>query len=320
MNKATFPITQNKFYSPILRLLSDSKVHKIEQIRQQLADNFHLTEKELKMKLPSGDETVFANRFRWARNDLIKYGYVESPEIGELKITQAGLKLFKQKKRITKDRISKVNQLSESKETLPSDSTQEKINIDNEIENQLIQQQGILPTESPDDQINEVITKAQADLPNKLIKLLRSKDPTFFEVAVNELIQVIYKGKQNTHEGGPGDGGIDGIIEVDDLGLDVIYIQAKRYQEGNLVGESELQKFVGALARHHATRGVFITASDFHHNTIQYVKSLNNQPMVKLINGMELVQKMIKHQVGIKTTEYKLKGIKDEYFDSTSTK
>lgn len=314
MNKSVFSITQNSFYTPILRFLSDGKIYKVQELREKLIYNFHLKEDELNLKLESGSETVFANRFRWARFHLRKAGLISSISLDEAKITPKGLSLFKRKQKITKDKI------------LPKSKKEGAVNIgkqSREIENEKdlvheILSEEQLPEDTPDDQIQEIITKNERTLPKELLQLLRGKDPAFFEKVVIELIEELYGSvEKSEHTGGFDDKGIDGIVKPDKFGFEAIYIQAKRYKDGNMVGRSELSKFVGDLMRHNALRGVFITTSDFYYDAIEFWKDLRNQPKVILINGPELVKLMIENEIGVKPNKYTLKSINEDYFNKS---
>lgn len=169
----------------------------------------------------------------------------------------------------------------------------------------------------PEEMLEKVYRRFRANLENELLDRLENVSPEFFErLVVDLLLKMGYGGNREDAGkavGRTGDGGIDGVIKEDRLGLDVVYIQAKRWTEG-VVGRSEVQKFVGALHGRHAKKGVFITLSDFTKDAREYVRNIDAK--IALIDGRELARLMVDHDVGVsKVMSYDIKRIDSDYFE-----
>jgi len=315
VNSGSFPVTQNKFYAPILGLLAMEQQISLDELRQKLIERLKLKQSDLKIKLESGD-TVFENRFSWARNDLRRFGYITTPEIGHFRITPLGLSFYKSKQKATKRELIKKAKSSNGKSsTKEVDSTlQEQVQTDEEVTVAIAEQHNDTSQEqSPDERMQIIIKEIKDSLPDTLLSLLRSNTSDFFEKVANEVIQKMCNGKAIIPTGGAGDGGIDGIIYEDELGFERIYVQSKRYHEGKDINELDLRSFVGSLDAQHATKGVYVTASAFHINSVKYVNSLHNAK-VRLIDGKQLVELMQRYGIGLKISNYTLVQIDDKYF------
>lgn len=281
---------------PLLQYASDGK--------EYLADVFNLSNEERKELLPSGQQTVFDNRVGWARTHLKKAVLLEYPKRGFFQITERGKDLLIQNP--TKINIKFLNQFPEHIEFLNSKKDNDK------SEPEIIEISETTPQES----IEFGYQKIRKELELELLNRVKSCSPDFFErLVVDLLVKMGYGGSRRDAGraiGKSGDGGIDGIIKEDKLGLDIVYIQAKRW-DNTVVGRPEIQKFVGALHGQRARKGVFITTSRFSQEAREYVSIIDSK--IVLIDGQELAQLMIDNHVGVSTVSiYEIKKIDSDYF------
>lgn len=286
---------------PLLNHLKDGKEHSNQDIYETLEKQFKLTDEERRRLLPSGKQRVFINRVAWAKSHLKQARLLESPQRGVYKITPRGLKSLEEvKDRMTIKYLMKYNEFQEFKAKRTKDDTPH----DNEDDNM-----------TPQEIIELGYKKITTDLSISLIEIIKSCSSRFFEKLVIDLILAMGYGGSREDAGsltgkGPDDG-IDGIINEDKLGLDVIYIQAKRW-DGN-ISRPEIQKFAGALLGKKARKGIFITTSSFTKDSIEYVKSIDAK--IILIDGLKLSELMIAYNVGVSSTQvYEIKKVDSDYF------
>jgi len=290
---------------PLLKYIADGKEHSKREATDGLAKIFLLSDAERKELLPSGQQAVFDNRVGWARTYLKKAGLLESTKWGYFKITQRGLNVLqKQPPKIDVEFLKQFSEFVEFKKI----TKKKKMEVKGQAEFTTIQ--------TPEELLETGYNMIRQELIQELLNKTKGCSPDFFERLVIELlINMGYGGsRQDAGKaiGKSGDGGIDGIINEDRLGLDNIYIQAKRWGEG-VVGSPEIQKFVGALAGKKAKKGIFITTSTFSKNAIDYAASLENK--VVLIGGEQLANLMIDFNVGVsKYGLYEIKKIDTDYF------
>lgn len=275
---------------PVLKSVADGKEHKFREIADSIAKNFGLTEEELGCLLPSGNQSIFDNRVGWAKTYLKKACLIEYKGKGVLKITERG-------KQVLKDSPQKID-----------NKFLKQYDEFNEFQNKV----------NPKEEKQETETDYKNQTPEELLDKIRNVSPSFFEkLVVALLVKMGYGGSikdAGQAIGRTGDEGIDGIIKEDKLGLDVIYIQAKRWKENNVIGRPEIQKFVGALAGQGAKKGVFITASSFTKEALDY-KPMNDTKVI-LIDGMKLANLMIEYNLGVAQLHcYELKKLDNDYFD-----
>ncbi|MGA2407166.1 MAG: restriction endonuclease [Bacteroidales bacterium] len=293
-----------KIMLPLLQKHSDKEEHNFWNLVEELSQNFKLSEEEQKELLPSGQATIIANRVGWARTYLKKAGLIESPKRRFTKITQRGSDVLMQN--IHEINISFLKQFPEFVEfqNLKHEGTE-----------------GIEPVEminqTPEENLEIAYQRLRKSLAQDLINRVIELSPSFFERLVVELLVSMGYGGSIKDAGKAigkiGDEAIDGTIKEDKLGLDIIYIQAKRWQPGNIVARPEIQKFVGALAGQGAKKGIFITTSSFTKEAQEY--SPKNETKIVLINGEQLAQLMIDHNIGVSTVNiYELKRIDNDYF------
>jgi restriction system protein len=287
---------------PLLKFYSDGKDHPFREAIEALALHFKLTEQERKEILPSGQQEIFDNRIGWARTYMKKAGLIEAPRRGVNRITPRGLDVLRKKP----EKID-VNYLTQFKEFQefrvlrhPKQDEEQEAEADNK---------------TPEEALENAYQKIRDDLAADLRERLKTCSPAFFErLVVEVIVKMGYGGTRldaGKAIGKSGDGGIDGIIKEDKLGLDAIYIQAKRWE--NTVGRPEIQKFVGALTGQRAKKGLFITTSEFSAESEDYVSRIDAK--VVLIDGETLAQLMIDHGVGVSTVNtYELKKVDSDYF------
>lgn len=288
---------------PLLRLAADGKEHSSQDAVEYLADEFGLGEEERQELLPSGKQARFDNRVAWARSYFKQAKLVENTRRGFFRITSRGLELLNS----SPDQINKktLEQYPEfiAFQNIRSEATDPQTTIE-------------IPEQQTPEELLENAHKALSDgLAGEILRRVKDCSPSFFERLVVELlVRMGYGGTLADAArviGRSGDEGIDGIINEDRLGLDAVYIQAKRWE--GIVGRPEIQKFVGALQGQRAHKGVFITTSDFTKEAQEYVKNITNK--VVLINGLRLTSLMIENNVGVSVAAtYEIKKIDSDYF------
>lgn len=293
---------------PLLEVASDGKEHYIHDAVNELAQFFQLTEEEKTKLLSSGQQPVFYNRVGWARTYLKKAGLVDDPKRGYFQITTRGQKVLDSKpEKIDMKFLRQFPEYIEfRKTTQPTDDPSEIDKTSDEL--------------TPEEALEEAYQKIREDLANELLEYVIKSTPGFFEKLVVELlVNMGYGGSRREAAravGKSGDEGIDGIIDEDRLGLSTIYIQAKKWKDGNSVGRPEIQKFVGALQGQRAKKGIFITTSHFTESAIDYARNIDTK--VVLIDGKRLSELMIDHGVGVAhSTTYEIKSLDTDYFESS---
>ena len=291
---------------PLLEFISDGKEYKMRNVTDELALRFGVTEEEQKELLPSGVAPIFYNRTAWAKTYLKKAGLIDSPKQGIVVISKRGLEVLKKKP--SSINVKFLKQFSEFVEF-------QTTKRENETEIETSEEQSI---QTPEESLETAYQKIRKSLASELINKVVELSPAFFEKLVVELlVKMGYGGSikdAGKAMGKSGDEGIDGTIKEDKLGLDIIYIQAKRWKPGNVVGRPELQKFVGALAGQGAKKGIFITTSNFTKEAIEYTP--RNETKIVLIDGQQLAQLMIDYNLGCTPQQtYEVKKLDSDYFD-----
>lgn len=291
------------FFKPLLEIAADRKEHSMKEARELIANNMNLSEADLKELLPSGTQTKYDNRIAWAKSYFVQAKVLEAPRRAYFRITDRGLELLK--KGYNRIDIKILNQYPEFVEfhTMKAASS-----TDNG-------QQDTLHLETPEETLQKAYQNIRSDLAAEILEKIKGNSPQFFErLVVDIMISLGYGGSRadaGKSIGQSGDEGIDGIIKEDRLGLDVIYLQAKRWD--GTVGRPEVQKFVGALHGKRAKKGVFITTGRFSDDALRYVESID--PKVILIDGRTLTELIIDHGLGTSTTaKYEIKRIDTDYF------
>lgn len=293
---------------PVLKISEDGNAHKFRDSIELLADEFSLTDEERREILPSGSQAVFDNRVGWALSYLKQAGLLDSPKRGFFQITKRGKELLDSGlSRIDNSVLERFEEFQDFKNRKKKkDATQSTDTI-------------VASTDSdqtPEDQIASAYRTIKAGIQKEILENIMNSSSAFFERLVIDLIvRMGYGGSRSDAGraiGKSGDEGIDGIINEDKLGLDVIYLQAKRW-EGS-VGRPEIQKFAGALQGQRARKGIFITTSSFSSKALEYVCTIDSK--IILIDGDRLSSLMFEHSVGVSTSGiYELKKIDSDYFE-----
>ena len=287
---------------PFLRILSDGEEHTTIETNQKLAAYFSLTDNELNEFLPSGVAKTFPNRVAWAKSHFKMAGLLENTKRSSFKITEGGKQLLRTNPSEINLRILRtIPAYQERTGRTPEDS---KVDIE-------ISQINATPEEI----IENSYLIIRKNLAQELLFKIKNSSPAFFETLVVELlVKMGYGGSikdAGQSIGRSGDEGIDGIIKEDKLGLDIIYIQAKRWE--NVVGRPEIQKFVGALAGQGAKKGVFISTSRYTKEARDYQP--RNETKIVLIDGEQLAELMIDHNLAVSTVNtIEIKRIDNDYF------
>ena len=289
---------------PLLQLAADQQEHALRETIDALADEFNLTDEDRNELLPSGRQATFHNRVGWARTYLKKAGLLKSTRRGYYQITERGLSVLADKPTAISAKF--LNQFPEFQEF---QSASKKTVSDNGPEEEEDSKQ------TPEEVLEQAVQSLNDSLAADLVQTIKECSPSFFEqLVVDLLVTMGYGGTRKDAGqtvGRSGDGGIDGIIKEDRLGLDVIYIQAKRWE--NPVGRPEIQKFAGALQGMRAKKGIFITTSSFTKEAWDYVSRIDSK--IILINGHKLAGFMIEHNVGVSPAmTYVVKRIDTDYF------
>jgi restriction system protein len=290
---------------PLLKLTSDAKEHQIRGAVNTLADQFKLTEAERKETLPSGGG-IFDNRVGWARTYLKKAGLPSYPKRMHFQITERGQAVLS--KNPMKIDVQFLRQFPEFVEfQAPKKEDDERIAADAHEES----------SETPEELLASGYLKLRKQLESDLLARVKACSPDFFERLVVRLLTAMGYGGSLADAGKAigksGDGGIDGIIKEDKLGLDLLFIQAKRW-DNTTVGRPEIQKFVGALYGRKAKKGIFITTSTFSNDARHYADGLDSR--VILIDGRQLAELMFDHGIGVSTANsYIVKRIDSDFFE-----
>lgn len=301
--------TYDRLMLPLLEYASDGEVHHIRDAVSVLADHLRLTVEERNELLPNGKKYRFDDRLQWANTYLKKAALLNSVGRGLFQITERGLSVLKSNPPyIDQNYLMQFPEFVAFKTPPRHDMTDVEQTVYPETQ----------PEKTPEELIDSVYQDLRRKLADELLEIILNSSPAFFErLVVDLLLAMGYGGSFGTGKsiGQSGDGGIDGYIDEDKLGLDRIYIQAKRWSPDTAVGRPAVQGFVGSLMGAKATKGVFITTSNFSKQAHEYAESLSNLKII-LINGQLLTQLMIEHGVGVSVQEtYVVKKVDRDYFD-----
>jgi restriction system protein len=288
---------------PVLAVVADGLPISLKALREQVIEQFQLSEDERHEMLPSGRQTVINNRIGWARTYLNKAGLLSIPSKGLVQITERGREALQNgPQRITIGWLKRYPEFSAFHGARP----------DNDAPS--VQAEPVDDI-TPDEQLAQAHQALLQSLADELLAQVRGASPTFFEQLVVDLMIAMGYGGSRKEAGRAtqqtNDDGIDGIIKEDKLGLDVIYLQAKRWS--NTVHRPEIDKFIGALTRQRARKGVFITTSEFSHGAREAALGLDIK--VVLIDGVELARLMVENNLGCSVKQvYEIKHIDSDYF------
>lgn len=299
--------TYDQFIEPILRFLSaQSAPVTAKDAHEAAATALGLTPEQRQETVASG-QLVYKNRCGWAHDRLKRTGYSASPKRGYWQLTPAGTDYVK----------TAPNPLPPAEvERIAFESNDVRLRppVDGEATHPLVITPPISAiVQSPDDRLDAATAEIRASVTGDVLEILRSVTPTFFEHIVLDVLHALGYGASRAalqRVGGSGDGGIDGIISLDKLGLEKVYVQAKRWQ--SVVGRPEIQGFFGALAGQRASKGVFITTSGFSPQAVQYAASVEK---IVLVDGTKLAELMLDHGVGVSVRHVQIPKIDSDYFE-----
>lgn len=289
---------------PLLQFATDGSEKKFSDAIEFIAAQFKLTPEERAELLPSGNQSRFDNRVGWSRTHLKNAGLIEYVRRGVFKISKRGQEVLAQKPKAIN--LKFLNQFPEFVEFRKK---REAV-----APSPAVQIAGV----TPEEQMAQLAQELRTKLADELLEQIKTMNPYRFERLVLDLLLAMgYGGSREeaaTVTQKSGDEGIDGLINEDRLGLDCIYVQAKRWQ--NPVGRPDIQSFVGALDGKRAEKGIFITTSNFGPTAIEFTKSISKR--VILIDGVRLAELMIQHNVGVSQAyAYEVKRIDGDYFEES---
>lgn len=301
---------------PLLRLAGDNQEHRFRDAVEQLATEFNISDEDRNVMLPSGTAPLFDNRVGWARTYLKQATLIESRKRGFFHITARGIELLA--KKLIRINNSTLEQYPEYL-AFKLRRGDEKLSTPIENPNQPFHQQTSIIEQSdstPEELLSQAYQRLRSNLESELLEQVKASSPAFFErLVIDLLVGMGYGGSRQDAGravGKSGDGGIDGIIKEDKLGLDAIYIQAKRWE--GTVGRPEIQKFAGALQGQRANKGVFITTSSFTKEAEEYASIITSK--IILVAGEQLASLMVDHNIGVSPiSRFELKRIDSDYFE-----
>lgn len=293
---------------PVLKVTADGAEHQMKDLISALINNYDMSDEEKTQLLPSGTTHVFGSRVAWAKTYLKQAGLLKSPRRGIFQITLEGQKLLSSNPSHIDNEL--LNKYQAFKDFRDRSRAEPAVSGTASVPELSLQQ-------TPEDAMATAYKRLRSELEAELLEQVKASSPTFFEQMVVDLIVAMGYGGSRQDAGRAvgrsGDGGIDGIIKEDKLGLDAIYLQAKRWEA--TVGRPEIQKFAGALQGLRANKGIFITTSSYSRDALDFVSQISSK--IILIDGATLVRYMVDHNVGVAVAgQYEIKSIDSDYFDS----
>lgn len=294
-----------KFMLPILKVASDNENHVFSDTLEKVSDILGLSDEDRSQMLPSGTQTCAYNRFCWAITYMQKAGLLDKPARGSFRINERGHMVLRDgPEELSTDYLMRYPEFKEFKS--PKAKACSSIKHDEENNSQ----------ETPEERLELAFEELSTELATDLLDKIKASSPRFFEHLVIDLLVAMGYGGSRADAaqvvGKTGDGGIDGTIKEDKLGLDVIYVQAKRWE--NVVGRKEIQAFAGSLEGERASKGVFITTSNFSAEALDFVKRIGKK--IVLIDGERLAKLMIEHGVGCtEDRRYIIRRLDNDYFE-----
>jgi restriction system protein len=296
---------------PILKIAGNGQEHRVSDVVDQLAREFNLTEEERQQLLPSGKQTTFANRVHWAKTYLSQAGLLEATRRAYFRITDRGRKVLAESPaRIDNENLSQFAEFVRFRERSrvpgkPVSSDTREVPVTP------------VQTQTPDELLRTTVKQIETVLGNELLDRILVAPPAFFERLIVTLLLAMGYGASQENSGRivgqSGDGGIDGVIDQDALGLDRVYVQAKRYARESAVSEPEIRAFSGSLGAAKASKGVFVTTSYFTQPARSFAE--RHPFRIVLIDGEQLATLMIRHNVGVQVDEtLYLKKVDEDFF------
>ncbi len=286
------------FMTPALKALGDKKLKSVKSVEEIVVKSLSINKEDLEQLLPSGTQTIVRNRTNWALYYMFRAGLLDREKRGFYKITDLGLKALNENVEINNSYLEKFDSFNEFRN---GEDVKEKIDVNNEL--------------SPNEQINSALDSINNKLQNDILEKIRNVDDVYFErIILDLLVKMGYGGNREdaaemtkkSH-----DGGIDGIIKEDPLGISKIYMQAKKYTNEK-VHSKEMRYFLGSLRENNSSKGIFVTASDFDPKAIEMASKGN----IILINGKQLAKLMLQYNIGVINKQtIEIKEINLSYFD-----
>lgn len=291
---------------PVLKCVENGEV-KVTDLIDLLSDQFGLTEDERAQRIPSGSQTTMYNRIQWAKTYLKQAGLVESTKRGYFRISDRGRKALEDSSLVINNKyLRSIPEFAKFQARNPQPDGFNVSTKDN------------LPESTPEEILRDAYERINAAVAIDLIDRIRAGTPAFFEtMIVNLLLAMGYGGSSEDAGraiGQSGDDGVDGVIDQDPLGVDQIYIQAKRYAAGNQVGPAAIRDFFGSLSLKKAQKGIFVTTSGFSKSAIETAKQIGAR--IVLIDAQQLGRLMVKHNVGCRDQDIlHIKRVDEDFFE-----
>lgn len=305
--------TYDRFIEPILRFLAACPDGALARdAHEAAAQSLGVSEADRQQLLPSGAQPIYKNRAGWAHDRLKRAGLSSSSRRGHWQLTEAGRAFTAAHPAPLAPKEVEQLAIGFMDVRLKATSTEESLASPALLAVPMIES----AVASPDDRLGEAMSELRRSVVAELLDSLGAVSPSFFETIVLDLLHRMGYGASRAdlqRVGGSGDGGIDGVISLDKLGLEKVYVQAKRWK--NIVGRPEVQGFYGALAGQRANKGVFITTSGYTAQAIEFAKSVER---IVLVDGTRMAELMIDHEVGVSARTLKVPKIDSDYFDEES--
>lgn len=295
----------------VLSQLADGKTYSVRDITNAVCDEFNFTPEQRALKIPSGKSTYAKSRIGWAKTYLVQAGLITQPKRGFCLITERGIAALNSDEVINNNYLKQFSEFNAFK----TRSNDNLIDV-SPTTNSPSMDNSLLSEQTPHELMENTFNTINSALASDILDAILNASPEFFESLVVDLMLAMGYGGSRKDAGQATqytqDGGIDGIIKDDKLGLEMIYLQAKRYTN-KTVGRPEIQAFAGALDMHRAKKGVFITTSSYSKEAIEFTSLIEKR--IVLINGEQLTDLMLEHNLGVSTKQvYELKALDTDYF------
>jgi restriction system protein len=304
-------------FTELLEVLKADGVLHRRDLTTRVVDMMVLTEEERAATF-AGGTNIARNRVHWALEFLCQAGAINRPKRGYAEITDLGHRLLAEANpTVTLERVRETDGMKAWAERSRAKAARRRRGEEN-ADDSGVGDDEFISRQTPEEKIEDSISEIEETVAAEMLQRIKEENPVFLERAVLKLLHQMGYGSAEDdleHLGGSGDGGVDGVINQDSLGLDQIYVQAKRYSEGT-IGRPQIQAFVGALAGKHASRGIFITTSSFSRDAIEYATNLKDTRVI-LINGDELARLMIRFKVGVMVKKVlEIPEVDENFFES----
>lgn len=290
---------------PVLVAVQGDEPKSNAQIRDTVATALNVSDGDRQVMLPSGKQEVFTNRVAWATTHMVQAGLLIRPQRGRHLLSERGKQVLQQNPdRVDLHVLAQFPEWHEFRNRKSERYAEKSVSV-------------VSDEVSPSEAVNAIVEDSYDTLAAELLDRILAQPPTFLEALSLKLLQAMgYGGRESLaeHTGKPGDSGLDGIVRQDALGLDLVGVQAKRYDKDKTVQRPDIQAFVGALQGAQATRGVFVTTGRFSPGALQFAENVAMR--LRLIDGKELTKLMVRYNVGVQVREtFDLKQIDEDAFE-----